>query len=308
MTKTLTLLTALLVYTSLLAQKQVAITFDDLPLGGGGGHITLDKMVRINEQIIQTCLEYEVPAIGFVNEEKLIHPGEMDTRAGILQSWLEADLELGNHTFSHPSFYKTPLRDFQEDVLKGEVITRKLTRSHGKELCYFRHPYLNTGPDSTTRARFEVFLKDHGYDVAPVTVESSDYIFNKVYIDAMVAGDSVLMKKTGEAYVAHTLTMFEFAEEAALEITGRPVAHVFLCHANALNATYIEAIYKGLTKRGYQFIPLKKALEDPAYQLKDHYIGPWGISWLYRWDKNDPRSWLQTEPAVPEEILTRYRN
>lgn len=292
----------------LLAQKQVSITLDDLPLGGGSRFITLADIIHINEEIIRISNAYKVPVIGFVNEQKLSVAGEEKKRTDILRSWLDGGLTLGNHTYSHPSLFKTALDKFEEEVLKGEMITKKLMKDKGLELTYFRHPFLNTGPDSTTKASFELFLTDHGYTVAPVTVESSDYIFNKVYVDAISAEDSAFMREVGEMYVNHTLRMFDFAEEATMKIVGRPIPHIFLCHANPLNADYIDQIYSGLEKKGYTFITLSKALEDKVYESEDAYIGARGFVWLYRWDGANAPNWLKAEPQVDEKILSLYRN
>ncbi len=287
-----------------LAQKQVAITFDDLILGGG--EISLELTESANEQIIASCKRYNVPAIGFVNEQKLFKPEEA-RRIAILKSWVENGLEVGNHTFSHPSLNNTPLDDFKQEVLKGEIITRPLMSQFDMELKYFRHPFLNTGPDILTKAAFEAFLDSVDYQVAPVTVESSDYIFNKVYLDAYRNGDSTQMKSVGEAYVSHTLRMFDFMDSVAHVTVGRQINHIFLCHANHLNATYIDQVYDGLVGKGYEFISMDEALEDPVYQSKDYYVGPWGMSWLYRWDKEKTTEWLKIEPEIDKEILTLYQ-
>ncbi|MEQ8582422.1 MAG: polysaccharide deacetylase family protein [Marinoscillum sp.] len=293
-------------FLSLEAQKQVAITYDDLVLNGP--FISLEHTIAVNQQIIADCEMFGVPAVGFVNEKKLYVANEEDARINILKSWLDAGLELGNHTFSHPSLSKTPLADYQKDVLKGEEITRPLMKAHGQILKYFRHPYLHTGPDSVTKASFESFITSLGYEVAPVTVDGSDYIFNTVYVDALKSGDTALMQRTGAAYVAHTLRMFDFMEHVAKEVIGRNIAHIYLCHANAINADYMGLLYQELKQRGYEFTSLKEVLQDAAYQSEDHYIGKWGISWLYRWDKEKSTEWLKIEPEIDQEILSLYNN
>ena len=95
--------------------------------------------------------------------------------------WLDAGFELGNHSYSHPDFHTTPLESFEADVLKGEAVLRPLLKSRGMEPRFFRHPFLHTGRDLETRARFEQFLADHGYRVAPVTIDNDEYIFAAAY-------------------------------------------------------------------------------------------------------------------------------
>ena len=42
----------------------------------------------------------------------------------MLDLWLDAGADLGNHTKSHVSFYKTPLEKFEREVIDGEPVTR----------------------------------------------------------------------------------------------------------------------------------------------------------------------------------------
>ncbi|MBR08735.1 MAG: polysaccharide deacetylase [Rickettsiales bacterium] len=289
---------------SLQAQKQVVITIDDLI--SNGPFKDLQHIQLVNQQVIDTAVTYGVPAIGFVNEGKLYRNNEEEARKQILRNWLNAGLDLGNHTYSHPSLYNTPLEEFKQEVIKGQEFTTELLQEYGKEMRYFRHPYLNTGPDSATKASFEVFLTQNGYEVAPVTVESGDYIFNKLYANAVLEGDSSEMMAIGKAYVEHTLKMFDWYEQVSEQTIGRPIPHIYLCHVNPLNADNLGAIYQGLKDKGYEFIDLEEALKDPAYQRTDYHIGKWGVSWLYRWDEGKVKEWLMAEPEVDPEILRKY--
>ena len=68
--------------------------------------------------------------MGFVNEGKLFVEGETpadaEARIAILKTWVDAGLELGNHTYSHHSLNRTPLEEFEADVVRGEPVTRRL--------------------------------------------------------------------------------------------------------------------------------------------------------------------------------------
>jgi len=78
-------------------QREVAVTVDDLP----ASHGNLEQMTYVTVRMSKGFKKHDVPAIGFVNERKLYRVGEMDARVGLLQMWLDAGFELGNHTFSH---------------------------------------------------------------------------------------------------------------------------------------------------------------------------------------------------------------
>ena len=101
--------------------RAVAITVDDLPgaaPGTGQAVGDLRNLQGINRAIPQILKAHHAPAIGFVNEWKLQVLGERDARVALLQSWLDAGLTLGNHTYSHASFRTTPLDQAEERRLR----------------------------------------------------------------------------------------------------------------------------------------------------------------------------------------------
>jgi peptidoglycan-N-acetylglucosamine deacetylase len=288
------------------ASREIAITFDDLPFGGAD--LGLARIRAANEGILATLRKDRVPAVGFVNERKLFIPGEMDARTAILENWLETGAELGNHTFSHPSFQETPLAAFQEDVVRGETVTRILLERRGQKLRWFRHPFLRTGPSLEVRAAFEKFLVERGYTVAPVTVENSDYIYSAAYSQARTKGDQETMRRIGEAYLQFTEAQLGFWDTASQEVVGRPIRHVLLLHANEVNADYFDDVLELLKRRGYRVIPLEEALRDDAYRLPDTHVGRPGVSWPYRWavSKGVKIDWRQ-EPEPPDWVQQLYQ-
>lgn len=272
--------------------RAVAVTFDDLPGVVRGG---LPRLQQATSRLLRHISAYDIPAVGFVNEAKLEHPGEEDARIALLRQWVEAGLELGNHTYAHVSLHATPLDAYQEDVLKGEVVTRPLMQAHGMTLRYFRHPYLRTGTTLETKAAFADFLAAQGYTIAPVTIDNGEWIYAAAYEEAR--GDSALMRRIGEAYVAYMNDVFGFYEQFSEDLLGYQVKHILLLHANALNADYFDDMAAMMQRRGYTFITLEEALRDSAYQRSDAYTGSAGVSWLQRWAVGQGQA-LRDEPPV----------
>ena len=134
--------------------REVAITFDDLPIAGVLPR-DIESSRELTRKLLAAVAAHHVPAIGFVNEDKLnAADGTVDPqRVDLLRRWLDAGLELGNHAYSHPDLHSTPLEAFEADVLKGERVIRPLMASRGLTLRFFRHPFLHTGRDLETRAR-----------------------------------------------------------------------------------------------------------------------------------------------------------
>ncbi|HEX8499800.1 MAG TPA: polysaccharide deacetylase family protein [Pyrinomonadaceae bacterium] len=301
------LLSAALLASALVTQaaaqpsRQVAVTFDDLPAPYGD----LEDMRRITPRLLDSVKRNGVPAVGFVNEGKLYRRGEMDARAELLRAWLDAGLELGNHTFSHINLQRRPLEDYKDDVLRGETVTRMLLTERGMKLRYFRHPFLFTGTTPEYKKGLADFLAARGYTVAPVTIDNGDYIFADVYFKAKKRGDAETARRVADAYVPYMESVFEHFERLAAETFGREVRHVLLLHANEINADRFDELAAMMKRRGYAFVTLEEALKDAAYSEPDALYKS-GISWLHRWrlSKGLPLKW---EPEAPKFVDELYK-
>jgi peptidoglycan/xylan/chitin deacetylase (PgdA/CDA1 family) len=263
--------------------RRVAITFDDLPVVSVARYdIAANRLIV--QRLIEKLTAQKAPAIGFVNEEFLRLHGEVDERrVALLQQWADAGVDLGNHTFSHLDFNDTPLVQFQDDVTRGEEVTYWILRRKGKALRYFRYPFLHTGSDSDRRRRFEEFLSRRGYSSVPVTIDASDWKFSYAYERAREVGDTTLERRIRDAYLLHTEQCFEYFERLSVRVMGYAINQILLLHANVLNAETLDEILQLARRRGYEFITVEEALNDPAYKSFDTYTGADGITWISRW-------------------------
>lgn len=286
-----------------LERRTVAVTIDDLPVVSTRGD--LKNRQEITKRLLAHIKNAKMPAIGFVNENKLYADGKLDEQqVNLLRMWVNAGLELGNHTFSHRSLNQIPLAEYQSDLLKGESVTRDLLRSKKKTIRFFRHPFLQSGRSMETKAQFNSFLKQHGYTIAPITCDNADYIFSRAYDIAFDRRDMALMKKVGDAYVPYMEAKLEYWERQSQKLLGREMSHTLLIHANFINSDYLDDLAAMFKKRGYKFVSLEEALNDDAYRLPDTYIGPAGISWLHRWARDKGKEFIvPDEPMVPEFVL-----
>jgi peptidoglycan/xylan/chitin deacetylase (PgdA/CDA1 family) len=283
--------------------RRIAVTMDDLPIVTSAA----DEQVRADFvfDLLNAIFRQKLPVIGFVNEGKLRIDGkESQQRVGYLRQWIAAGLELGNHTFSHKDLHQVPADEFERDILNGETVTRALLQKTDRPIRYFRHPYLHTGTSKEVRDRIDAFLKQRGYLVAPVTIDNADYVFAAAYDRAVLKEDSGQMRRIIEAYLKYMDAVFGYYEKQSLAIMGREIPQTLLLHANALNGRALDSLAIMLRGRGYRFVPLPEALEDPAYQTNDTYYGPSGISWLHRWALTQGRdkSIFAGEPVVPAWI------
>ncbi|MDX1645411.1 MAG: polysaccharide deacetylase family protein, partial [Thermoanaerobaculia bacterium] len=287
-----------------LPSRRIALTFDDLP-AQRAARLPPARIASILPALIEELAGEGIPAIGFVNEEKLWRHGELVAeRVRLLERWLDAGLELGNHAHSHPDLHRTPLEEYLADILRGEEVTRRLVAERGQELRFFRHPFLHTGTDLDTKQAVERFLAEHGYRVAPVTIDNSEWIFARAYDEALDRADATLGERLSEAYLDYMEAMVAYYEGQSRALFGREIPQVLLLHANDLNADHLPELIDRLRQRGYRFVDLSTALEDPAYDSPDEYVGQGGITWLHRWalTRDVDRAAFAGEPRTPEWV------
>jgi peptidoglycan/xylan/chitin deacetylase (PgdA/CDA1 family) len=306
MNKTFVILAGLL-FTGMISaqsiQREIAITIDDLPVVST--RRDLKNRQEITKKLLAHIRKAKIPAIGFVNENKLYTNDKRDeAQIDLLRMWLDAGLELGNHTYSHRSLNRISLDDYEADFLKGEIITKELLKKRNRSIRFFRHPFLQTGRTIEIKAEFDSFLKERGYAIAPISFDNADYIFSAAYDKAFDKDDKKLMKQVGEAYVPYMESKLGYWERQSQKLFGREIKQTLLIHANFINSDYLDDLAMMFKKRGYKFVSLQDALKDDAYRLRDTYIGPAGISWLHRWALEKGREYIiQDEPKVPEFVL-----
>src|SRR5439155_5973605 len=166
--------------------REAAVTFDDLPVISVTPLDAAGRR-RITASLLDAIESNGVPAIGFVNEYGLYgfrktDEGEPDEEGiRLLAMWLDAGLELGNHTFAHMDLHKTSLAAYQDDIIRGETVTGALLRERGLRLRYFRHAYLHAGRELALRAKVELVRGGRGYRVGSVTLDNGQYLFSAAY-------------------------------------------------------------------------------------------------------------------------------
>jgi peptidoglycan/xylan/chitin deacetylase (PgdA/CDA1 family) len=276
--------------------KEIAVTIDDLPLNGP--RIDLKRLQSMTDKILAGINKHQIPAVGFVNESLLYIPGETDARVAILKAWSDAGVEFGNHTFSHLRFTDVSLAEYEDDFIRGETITRMLMKQKSQKVRYFRHPFLQMGLTQEFEKSFESFIAERGYQIAPVTIDTMDWMFLSAYAKAQTQGDSEMLRRVSEEYLKFAGLKLDFCEKVTTELFGHTIKHILLLHANELNADNFDALVKIIRNRGYKFITLEQALKDPVYQFPDKYVST--SDWLGHWSYSKGESF--DSPRPPEFI------
>lgn len=294
--------------------RRIAITIDDLPWvapsDGGWQAYNSNDSQRIethHKQLISAMKKAKVPVVGFVNESKLYASGTLQkNRVAMLDDWLKAGFDLGNHTYGHISLHDVSLADYEQDILNGENLLRPMLAKYGKSPQWFRHPYLRTGRTLEDKQAVQTILISHGYRIAPVTVDNSDWIWALAYRKTLVDDRNLeTLARLRQEYVPYMLEKIDFYERTSIALLGYNLPHVWLLHANELNAAAFADLIATIRKRGYRFVSLEEAMQDDAYKRPDEFQGRFGPSWLHRWSiaEKKPKAFYEGEPAVPQWVM-----
>jgi peptidoglycan/xylan/chitin deacetylase (PgdA/CDA1 family) len=277
------------------ADRQVAITIDDLPRGGDGGPRTVEAVRAMTTKLLAPFREGRIPVIGFVNASHDLGAGPGGVRQ-ILDLWLDAGADLGNHSYSHLNLHQVGLDEYTSDIVKGEPLLREALTARQKKLVFYRHPFLFTGETPGVRRALQQFLDRREYRVAPVTLDNGDYLFARAY------SSPKWRDRVKREYVRYMEATVAFFEQRSIEVVGREIPQILLIHASQLNADLMPELLDMFRRRGYKFLSLEEALADPAYRLPDTFTGKNGISWIRRWavtkgmpDRSEPDAprWVQ---------------
>ncbi|HEX8557939.1 MAG TPA: polysaccharide deacetylase family protein, partial [Pyrinomonadaceae bacterium] len=286
------------------ARREVAVTFVNFP----GNIYDAGRLTNKTRKLLRALAAEDAQAVAFVNESRLYGddgaPDEARMRA--LREWLDAGHELGNETFTHKSLYRSTLAEFRAEVVQGEQVTSRLMSERGRSLRYFSYPYLNTGSTPEAKAAAEKFLRQRGYQIHPVTVDSMDWLFSQAYIEALRREDAEGAAAVRAEYVPYMERMFEFYEKYSREVVGREFPQVLMLTAGALNADAFADLAAMLKRRGYRFVTMEQATRDEAYKLPDAYTGQRGNSWIARWAATKGMEYRDVEEDYLPESMRQY--
>ena len=290
--------------------RRITVTIDDLPWQRMA-EAPPETLQARHEALMAQLKQGGVPVVGFVNEDKLERDGVLQpARVRMLEDWLDAGYELGNHTYGHVDFHVVGLPAYEDAILRGERVLRPMLAKRHATPRWFRNPYLRAGMTDDDKAALGTFLADHGYRLAPVTVDGGEWVWAFAYervLDGTVAvpDREAMLERLRLGYVPYMLNKIDYYEKQSQALLGYALPQVLLMHANELNGAAYAELIAGIRRRGYRFVTLDEAMCDPAYARPDGYYGRYGPSWLHRWAmaEHRPKDFYIGEPVVPPWVM-----
>ncbi len=263
--------------------RKVVITIDDLPLADFERYPTDALRHECVARFTSLLKARSVPTTGFFNMSN------HERAPSLLSLWQSVGMQLGNHTWSHPALAKVGLEAYLADLERGHHAVAAVV-PNGAAIP-FRYPFLAEGFVPSERDRIRGKIAELKSVVAPVTIDTSDWLYARGYLDATKAGDQALRDRYRQSWLWNLQESTIIAEFLSRQLFDREPPQILLVHGNLLNADHFGQYLDWLKSRGYTFVPLAEALADPAYHEDDVATSPTGDShWLRLMRSRDARA------------------
>jgi peptidoglycan/xylan/chitin deacetylase (PgdA/CDA1 family) len=264
------------------AHPVIAITFDDLPQVGILP--AAEDAVSVAKALVSELKANHLEGTyGFVNADKL--PGRPGAPQA-LQIWLDAGMNIGNHTFSHMRLTTNTVEAFEQDIAQDEPVLKQ--DGQGRDWRWFRYPYLEEGETVEKRHAVRNYLREHGYRVAQVTLQFADYEWNDAYSRCRTEGDEAAIVKLKQTYLEAAAEDIRVGREEEEMVFGREIPDILLLHETPFTTLVLPNLLELLRADGFVFASLAQVESDSAYA-------------------EDPDAGSQSGGTLPEQLMDARR-
>lgn len=249
---------------------ELAITFDDLP--AHGPLPPGEFRPRPIRSILKTLHDEQMPPIyGFVNGFRI---AQYPYQKKLLTEWVAAGEPLGSHTWSHPNLEQVSAQAFIANIAKNEPLLEQVD-PHG-DWHWFRYPYLAEGETLAKRQAVRNWLFAHHYQIAEVTIDFEDYLWNEPYARCMAKHNDASVAELEHSYIATADHFTDVFRTLAQRLYGHDIPYVLLMHVGAFDARMLPRLIALYRAKGFRFVTLEQAERDPAYHFDPHIGYPGG--------------------------------
>ncbi len=130
-----------------------------------------------------------------------------------------------------------------------------------------RFPFLREGAGEAKRDGIRAFLREQGYRIGYVSIDTSDWLVDRKLREALAEHPDLDLTPWREMYLTHVWDDAQAFDRLAKQLYGRAVKHVILLHHRLLNALFLGDVIDMFRARGWTIIPPDEAFADPAYQV-----------------------------------------
>jgi peptidoglycan/xylan/chitin deacetylase (PgdA/CDA1 family) len=258
--------------------RPLVVTVDDLPVAGGSLHTDPHEREKITRDLLNVLARHHIQAVGLV----IWGAVDSDSDRKILQMWLDAGHELGNHSATHPSYTSTSQEEYIADVEAGRAGLAAFLAPHGAGVRYFRFPMLREGETGAKLQAMREYLQASGQQNLHVTIDDQDWSFERPWIEARKQGDAAAMDRVGNEYLESLRLSVRHHERTGDALAERVTPQILLLHANEVGAANWDALFTWLAATGHTFVPADQVMADKLFATPPDYAGTHGPGY---WDR-----------------------
>ena len=269
------------------AGRPLLVTVDDLPIGGTNEHREPQDREAITRGLLAVLAKHHIQAVGLVVWSNVLRPA--DER--LLDAWLAAGHELGNHSHGHLDYTRTPTPDYIADTERGRAeLAAYLQRSPAAArlpggvppVRFFRFPYLREGDTPEKLQAMRAYLAQSGQRNLPVTIDDEDWSYEAAWLTARAAHDRVAQDSVTTAYQQALQLEIQDHESRGDELFARRTPQILLLHANAVGVAQWDRLFTALERSGHRFASADEVLADSAFATPHEYVGRYGCGLWHR--------------------------
>ncbi len=242
--------------------RPLLVTVDDLPLAGAAARGDAAARRATTEALLAVLRKHRVPAVAFVIAGNVKTPDD----EALLQRWLDDGHEIGSHSHTHPSYTALTADAYLADVAASRTALSAWLAPRTRTLRLFRFPYLQEGDTPQKVEAMRAALGAGGLRNVPVTLDGTDWSFDRRWADAVASGDAAAIDEVRQDYLAALRLAVTRTETMADRLLGRRTPQVLLIHANAVGAANWDAMFTWLAARGHRFAPADEVLADETFR------------------------------------------
>ncbi|HEY0325815.1 MAG TPA: polysaccharide deacetylase family protein [Allosphingosinicella sp.] len=281
-----------------LAQKRIALSFDDVPRQAGA-FFTPDERTR---ELIAALRRGGVRQAGFfVTTGNLERPDGVGGEARI-DAYVAAGHVIANHSATHPWLHRTEAAEYISGIDRAEA----WLRGRPGYRPWFRFPFLDEGRrDLARRDAVRAALRERGLRNAYVTIDNYDWHIDALASAARRERRAMDMDALKQLYVETLVGASNFTDRVAVETIGRSPAHVLLLHETDLAAMFVDDLAAALRADGWEIVTIDEAYRDPiaATEPDTWFLNAGRVAALAHIAGREPRTLFHER--TDEEVLSR---
>lgn len=238
--------------------KQIALTYDDAPLGDGPRYIGAER----TDALIRQLDEAESgPVAIFVTTKGF----ELQQGSERIAAYADAGHYIANHSDQHMWGSRTPTGDYIADIDRAET---KLAMFDNRR-PWFRFPFLDEGGQGDAnksgekRDAYRTALAERGLISGYVTVDTYDWHLDSLWSQAVRDGRSIDMDALSKVYVDMVVDAANHYDQLSQRVLDRRPIQVLLLHENDLAATFTVDMIEALRADGWKIADPDLAFADP---------------------------------------------